>query len=99
MPRTIRLEHIGVPHACATPWESMSGSAQTRTCTLCAREVHDLSDLTRAEAEALLNRDDERLCVRISRDIDGEIITADRRPITERPRRVARLSLATFVAF
>jgi hypothetical protein len=56
----------------------MSGTEVTRTCAICARQVHDLSAMSTAEAEALISRDTQRICVRYVRDPDGAILTADR---------------------
>ena len=56
----------------------MSGTDVTRTCATCARQVHDLSAMTTAEAEALIFRDTGRICVRYVRGADGAILTADR---------------------
>jgi Carboxypeptidase regulatory-like domain len=75
---TRRLDRCDVPSPCAVSWNSMIGPDVTRTCAFCAREVHDLSALTTAEAEALIFRDTERVCVRYVRGADGVIQTKDR---------------------
>jgi hypothetical protein len=73
-----RLDRCSIPSPCPVSWNSMSGTDVTRTCATCARQVHDLSTMTTAEAEALIFRDTERICVRYVRGADGAILTADR---------------------
>jgi hypothetical protein len=75
---TRRLDRCDVPSPCPVSWNSMSGTDVTRTCATCARQVHDLSAMTSAEAEALIFSGTERICVRYVRDADGAILTADR---------------------
>jgi hypothetical protein len=75
-----RLELVDVPRPCSISWESMTGTDKARACAVCGRQVHDLWALTTSEAERLLDRRDERLCIRSSRGPDGKIITADRLP-------------------
>ena len=99
MPRIIRLEQIDVSRPCSIVWSSMHGSDATRVCAVCNREVHDVAAMTRAEAEALLNGGDDRVCVRLTRGIDGEIVTADLPPAVPQPRRWSGLSAAAFAAF
>jgi len=53
----------------------MEPAAGGRHCALCQRSVHDLSALTRAEAEALLAQSGGGLCVRVVRDPEGRIVT------------------------
>src|SRR5262245_60207341 len=73
-----RLDRCDIPSPCPVSWNSMSGTDVGRTCSTCARQVHDLSAMTTAEAEALIFRDTERICVRYARDAEGAILTADR---------------------
>jgi hypothetical protein len=78
----------------------MTGTDKARACTVCGRQVHDLWALTTSEVERLLDRRDERLCIRFSRGPDGKIITADRLPKYSPQRRsFAGLSVAALAAF
>jgi hypothetical protein len=76
----------------------MSGTAVTRTCATCDRQVHDLGAMTADEAEALVSRSGERICVRYVRGADGVTLTADRptKPIQKGP--YAGLSAAALAA-
>jgi len=99
MRKIIRLEQMDVPRPCSIGWSSMQGSDATRLCAVCEREVHDVAAMTRAEAEALLNDRDARICVRLTRGIDGEVVTADRPPAVPQARHWTNLSAAAFAAF
>ena len=89
-----------VPHPCHVRWTSMTGTDTTRTCASCDRQVHDVSAMTTAEAEALLARGDERICVRVRRGPDGTLLTADRQPASTIERGpFAGMSVVALAAF
>lgn len=92
--RKRRLDAVSVPRPCPASWASMAGTDKARLCADCGREVHNLSALTRAEVESLLNRD-ERLCVTLCRHPDGSVATADR---ALRPLRVSVATAAVMSA-
>ena len=95
-----RLERVNVPRPCPVSWESMSGTEKARACAECRRQVYNLSAMSRSEADDLLGRGGERLCITYSRGPDGKIITADRLPAYAPPRRpLASLSVAALAAF
>jgi hypothetical protein len=77
----------------------MAGSNQIRFCTQCSKSVYNLSAMTSAEAEALLNRI-EKPCVRFYRRLDGTVVTTDRcrNGVTRVWRRFATAMGAMFVA-
>jgi hypothetical protein len=60
----MKLEQLHIPKPCDEPWEEMSGGDTARFCDKCQHDVHDLSAMTRREAEALLAREGSALCVR-----------------------------------
>jgi hypothetical protein len=70
-----RLDFVTIHRPCPASWEAMEPVPGGRHCTLCERRVHDLSALTRSEAEALLGDRSGGLCVRIVRDADGRVVT------------------------
>lgn len=95
-----RLDMVRVPRPCAVSWESMGGTGQSRACSICDRRVYDLAEMATCEAEALLARGDERLCVRLSLAADGKVVTADRVPVySARQRPLTGLSVAALAAF
>jgi hypothetical protein len=73
----ILLEHIRIATPCRADWDDMSGDEQVRFCGKCEKNVYNISEMTRAEAEALVREKEGRLCVRMYQRADGTIITAD----------------------
>ncbi len=101
----IPLKQIQVPEPCGEDWDAMDGDARRRFCAGCGCHVHDLSAMTGAEAQRLLDRADGRLCVRFQTRPDGTPLTqegASTRAVRGRwPRRftaAASRTLALLVA-
>jgi hypothetical protein len=63
---------VSFPKPCDEPWEAMTPSGCDRICARCDHFVHDLSQHTFDEAEALL-RADPGACVRARIDADGVV--------------------------
>lgn len=84
----MRLDSLRIAEPCHQDWDAMAGDARARHCEHCDLQVVDLSELRRDEAEARLARGGPggRLCVRYTRDADGEIVTR-----TTRERRIVDL--------
>lgn len=76
-----RLDRVAVASPCSAAWERMrpiDAAGRVRACDTCQLNVHDLSALGRAEAEALLlAHEGARLCVRLYRRADGRVLTRD----------------------
>src|SRR5579862_1598441 len=73
MPDSIR---IATP--CPARWEDMTGDAVVRRCAQCDLDVHNISEMTREQAEGVLARLAEgRVCARFFRRADGTILTRD----------------------
>jgi hypothetical protein len=78
MPKlTSPLDHIKIAAPCSADWDQMFsfGDKQVRFCSQCNLNVYNLSDMSRQEAEALINKTEGRLCVRFYRRADGSILT------------------------
>lgn len=71
------LDDLRVASPCEEPWEGMTGDAQVRFCGRCEKNVYNLSAMTRAEAERLLEATEGSLCVRMYQRADGTLITND----------------------
>lgn len=56
----------------------MSGNQLTRYCNQCEKSVYNFSQMTRAQAEALIASTNGKLCARIERNADGSILTTDK---------------------
>ena len=95
------LDALAIETPCTQPWEDMRGDDRVRHCNACRLDVHDLSALTRTEADALLAQTTGRICARIHRRPDGRVLTRDCAPVRrrqERRRSRARVALAGLLA-
>jgi hypothetical protein len=77
LPTVDVLDSIAIPVACPVPWDAMRGDARTRFCEKCSQNVHDVSELSRAEAVQLVTSGEKVPCVRLYRRPDGRVMTAD----------------------
>ncbi len=76
----------------------MTGDERARFCGSCHKNVYDISQMTRAQAQQLIQEKEGNVCVRLYRRPDGTVITSDC-PVGK--REVARpmwWTLAGFVA-
>jgi hypothetical protein len=72
------LERLAIASPCTMSWDSMTGDEKSRHCAQCNLKVHNLSAMTREEAEALISGpDNARVCVRLYRRSDGTVMTQD----------------------
>ncbi len=102
------IDTMGVAADCGVPWDSMPGDSRTRYCEHCKLNVHNISNMTRQEAEAFLQRFVDgkvssegnkagRLCVDFYRRSDGTILTQDCPVGLAKLKRKARLAAARAV--
>lgn len=73
MSRFDRLSRLDVKEPCSADWNAMTGDDSRRFCSGCRKHVHNLSEMSADEAEALLNSGS--VCVRFRRDDRGRLIT------------------------
>jgi hypothetical protein len=71
------LDNIRVASPCNASWDDMVGDDQVRHCGICDKDVFNLSNLTREDAEAVITATEGALCTRYYRRADGTIITSD----------------------
>lgn len=71
------LSRARVAAPCPASWEAMEGGDRVRFCRLCDRHVYNLSEMSEAEAVALLAGAEGRLCARLYRRADGTLLTKD----------------------
>ncbi len=57
----------------------MTGDNQSRLCSHCDTNIHNLSEMSGREVTKLLTRNKGRVCVRMTRDADGKVQTNDRK--------------------
>jgi hypothetical protein len=55
----------------------MPGTDRVRHCDQCNKNVYNLSEMTRRQAESLLRETEGRLCARLYRRADGTILTSN----------------------
>lgn len=84
LPTLDALDGITIPAGCPVPWDAMRGDRRTRFCDQCRQNVHDVSELTRAEALDLVGDGSAVPCLRLYRRPDGRVMTAD--CVTKRER-------------
>lgn len=93
------LNNLTIPSPCDADWNAMTGNDQVRFCEHCKLDVHDLSLLTRPQAERLVARSKGRLCVRYHHDAKGRPVTL---PVSQKlhriGRRVSRIAAGAFTA-
>lgn len=79
MNRKTFLDLIDVPNPCDKSWDEMTGDNQTRLCSHCDTNIHNLSEMSGNEVKKLLTQNKGRVCVRLTRDADGKVQTNDRK--------------------
>ena len=93
------LKNVTINSPCSADWNSMIGNDQVRFCEHCSLDVHNLSALTRSQAERLVARSKGRLCIRYHHDPAGRPATL---PVGQKlyriSRRVTRLAAGAFTA-
>lgn len=95
--KMISLNDIQVAKPCAASWDEMNGNDSIRFCSLCQLNVYNLSDLTKTEAEKLINQTEGRLCIKFYRRADGTVLTQDC-PVGVRAfrKRVSKIAATAF---
>ncbi|MFT3694257.1 MAG: hypothetical protein QM831_14015 [Kofleriaceae bacterium] len=71
------LDNIKIASPCRADWADMIGDDRSRHCHTCDKQVFDLSEMTREQAEALIVEKNGKLCVKYFQRHDGRIMTAD----------------------
>jgi hypothetical protein len=71
------LENIRIASPCRARWDDMTGDDRVRTCAACAKPVFNLSEMTRAEADAVIAKHGGDMCAQLYHRADGTIRLAD----------------------
>jgi hypothetical protein len=95
--RKITLEILHVPNPCTQDWATMGGNDQVRFCSVCEKNVYNLSAMTRHAAESLVAQFEGPMCARFYKRDDGTVVTADCSAIRKSARRAQR-SMAALLA-
>jgi len=94
----IHLNQVKVASPCHESWEAMDGDDRHRSCERCQKNVYNISEMTAAEATALIAQHEGKLCVRFYRREDGTVITKDCPVGSARIRRRKTISFAWAVS-
>ncbi len=78
---------------CRENWNAMSGDDKRRFCGSCSKHVHHLSELTEAEATALVKQ--PGICGRFRQDASGRVVFADSGPTLTRLAKAAAAVVLT----
>ena len=73
----LSLDTIQIATPCGVSWEAMTGDDQVRFCHDCKLRVYNISEMTRQDAQEVLERKEGRLCIRLYRRADGTLISQD----------------------
>lgn len=71
----MKTKQINIEEPCHQSWEQMRGDEQRRFCDHCDKHVHNLSAMTKAQAQELLEREAD-LCVIYKYDDQDELVFA-----------------------
>ncbi|MBY0524857.1 MAG: hypothetical protein K2R98_15740 [Gemmataceae bacterium] len=88
------LDDVRIASPCTASWDAMVGSDRVRYCQQCQKNVYNLSNMSRQEAETFIGQRAGRTCVRFYRRADGTMLTQDCPVGLRAIRRVARRSWA-----
>jgi hypothetical protein len=73
----IALDTISVASPCTASWDAMKGDDHARFCGQCSQHVYNISELSKDQAEALIEEHEGKMCVRYFKRFDGTIMTKD----------------------
>ncbi|MBI4748616.1 MAG: ankyrin repeat domain-containing protein [Acidobacteria bacterium] len=68
------LDRVQVKSPCTEDWTEMVGNDEVRFCSHCSKHVHNLSAMTRREAEALVLKSNGNLCIRYRRNPEPQMV-------------------------
>jgi hypothetical protein len=97
MRRRDRLDSLQVISPCPVAWSSMEGTDEVRFCGKCRKNVYNVAAMTRAEALAVIERAEGRVCMQLTRRPDGTIATGDCWAALRRARRRGLIAFAVAV--
>jgi hypothetical protein len=66
------LDKIDVKSPCSESWNEMSGNEKVRFCSHCAKDVSNISEMTRKEAFKLVRKSNGNLCIRYYQKPNGK---------------------------
>lgn len=99
----LKLEDIRIATPCDADWDEMKGDDRKRFCGSCEKNVFNISDMTRREAETFLEDNvGKSICVQLYKRHDGTVLSDDcpmgLRKIRDRLR-LMKATAAIFLSF
>jgi hypothetical protein len=91
------LDRVKIAAPCPANWDDMVGDDRVRFCGECTKNVYNVIELTREEAENVIREHEGDVCMRLYQRKDGTILTADC-PVGQKRRRRRRLVAGMAVA-
>lgn len=76
--KSLNPNTLKVVSACSNPWGEMRGSKQSRFCSDCQKNVHNVAAMTKREVLKVYKEADGHCCMRITRRKDGSIVFNER---------------------
>jgi hypothetical protein len=71
------LDSLRIASPCNASWDDMIGDDRVRFCGQCAKNVYNLSAMSRDDAEALIQAKEANFCARMFKRADGTVMTSD----------------------
>jgi hypothetical protein len=66
---------VEVSSPCPESWETMTGTARRRHCDSCNKHVHNFAVMRPAEIERTIIDSGGHICARLTRRMDGSLVT------------------------
>ncbi|MBB5059038.1 hypothetical protein HDF16_003761 [Granulicella aggregans] len=67
---------LAIESPCTESWDNMSGTLAQRHCSCCQKHVHNFAAMTPRQIERTLAENEGHLCARITKRVDGSLVTA-----------------------
>lgn len=97
MARTLDvLDRLRINEPCRARWDDMHGNDEVRFCGHCAKNIHNLSAMTRADALRLVEESRGGLCIRYETTAAGSVFTRDDHVFSFPKLRLSPLAAAAF---
>ena len=71
------VDSLKIAKPCNANWLQMDGDTRARHCALCKKNVYNVAGMTRSDVTNLINNNEGKVCMRLSRRADGTVITKD----------------------
>jgi hypothetical protein len=71
------LDRLYIAAPCPAKWDEMQGDDRVRMCAACSKNVYNISDMSKRDAEEFLQSKSTNVCMQFYRRSDGTILTDD----------------------